>query len=199
MNGQHSTWVKIEAGVPQGSTLRPFLFLIYINDLSDDLTLNPKLFVDDSSLLSLVQNVNSTTTTDLNNGLSEVSDWAFQWKMNFNPDPNKQAQEVIFSIKINQINHPPLLFNQNLVKSSSTKKHLGMILDNKLDFSLHLKNVQRKVNKTITVIRKLQNILPRESLITVYKSFIRPHLDYGNLYGRNKRNSKRKNLSRIRF
>ena len=198
MDGQHSTWVKIEAGVPQGSTLRPFLFLIYINDLSDDLTLNPKLFMDDSSLLSLVQNVNSTTT-DLNNGLSEVSDWAFQWKMNFIPDPNKQAQEVIFSIKINQINHPPLLFNQNLVKSSSTKTHLGMILDNKLDFSLHLKNVQRKVNKTITVIRKLQNILPRESLITVYKSFIRPHLDYGNLYGRKKRNSKRKNLSRIRF
>ena len=73
--------------------------------------------------------------------------------MNFNPDPNKQVQEVAFSRKINQINHPLLLFNQNLVKSSSTKKHLGMILDNKLDFSLHLKNVERKVNKTITLIR----------------------------------------------
>ena len=39
--------------------------------------------------------------------LSKISDWAFQWGMNFNPDPNKQAQEAIFSRKINKINHPP--------------------------------------------------------------------------------------------
>ena len=133
--------------------------------------------------------------------------------MNFNPDLHKQAEEVIFSRKINKINHPPLLFNPNLVKSSSTQKHLGMVLDNKLDLK-HLKNVQ-----TIGLLRKLQNILPRESLITIYKSFRRPHLDYGDViydnllskyrinsiqwsvsnYGCNKRNFKRKNLSRIRF
>ena len=59
--------------------------------------------------------------------------------MNFNPDPNKQAQELIFSRKINKINHAPLLFNQNLVKSSVTQKHLGMVLDTKFDFDLHLK------------------------------------------------------------
>ena len=55
--------------------------------------------------------------------LSKISDWAFQWKTNFNPDPNKQAQEVIFSRKVNKINHSPLLFNQNLVKLSSSQKH----------------------------------------------------------------------------
>ena len=97
--------------------------------------------------------------------------------MNFNPKPNKQAQEVVFSRKTNEINHPPLLFNQNLVKSSSTQKHLGMVLDTKLNFNLHFKNVQRNVNKTIGRLRKLQNILPRESLITIYKLFIRPHLE----------------------
>ena len=107
----------------------------------------------------------------------KISNWAFQWKMRFNPDPNKQAQEVIFSRKINKINHPPLYFNENLVKLSSTQKHLGMILDTKLDFSLHLKNVQNKVNKTIGLLRKLQDTLPRTLLITIFKSFIRPHLD----------------------
>ena len=98
--------------------------------------------------------------------------------MKFNPDPNKQAQEVNFSRKINKINHPPLLFNQNLVRLSSSEKQLGMVLDTKLDFNLHLKNIQSKVNKTIGLLRKLQNFLPRESLITIYKSFISPHLDY---------------------
>ena len=97
--------------------------------------------------------------------------------MRFNPDPKKQAQEVIFSRKFNKIDHPLLYFNENLVKSPSTQKHLGMILDSKLDFSLHLKNAQNKVNKT-GLLRKLQDTLPRTSLITIFKSFIRPHLDY---------------------
>ena len=110
--------------------------------------------------------------------------------MRFNPDLNKQAQEVIFSRKINKIDHPPLYFNQNLVKSSSTHKHLGMVLDARLDFNLktwktykkvHLENVHSKVNKTIGLLCKLQNILLRTSLITIFKSFIRPVLDYGDM------------------
>ena len=183
MNGQYSTLVTIEAGVPQRSILGYLFFLIYINDFSDDLTSNPKLFADDTSLFSVVQNIN-LTTTDLNSDLSKISHWAFQWKMNFNPDPNKQdkqAQEVIFSRKINKINRPPLLFSQNLVKSSSSQKHLGMVLDTKLDFKLHIKDVQSKVSKTIGLLRKLQNILPRQWLITIYKWFIRPQLDYGDI------------------
>ena len=91
------------------------------------------------------------------------------------------TQEVIFSRKINKIDHPLLYFDENLVKSSSTQKHLGMILDTKLDFSLHLKNVQNKVNKTIGLLRKLQDTLPRTPLVTIFKSFIRPHLDYGDI------------------
>ena len=75
--------------------------------------------------------------------------------MRFNPDPNKQVQEVNFSRRINEINHPLLYFNQNLVKSSSTQKHLGMVLDTRLDFNLHLENVQNKVNKTIGHFCKL--------------------------------------------
>ena len=78
----------------------------------------------------------------------KLSDWAFQQKIRFNPDSKKQAQEVIFS-RVNNIDHPLLCFNENLVKALSARKHLGMILDTKLDFSVQLKNVQSKVNKTI--------------------------------------------------
>ena len=99
----------------------------------------------------------------------KISNWAFQWKMRLNPDPNKQAQQVIFSRKINKIDHSPLYFNQNLVKPSLTHKHLRMVLDTSLDFNLHLKNVQNKVNKTIGLPRKLQNTLPITSLITIFK------------------------------
>ena len=107
---------------------------------------------------------------------------------------------MIFSRKINKIDHPPLYFNQNLVKLSSTHKRLRMVLDTKLDFSLHLKNIQNKVNKTIGLLRKLQDTLPRTSLITIFKSFIRPHLDYGDIiYDRAYNTSFHQNIESIQY
>ena len=99
--------------------------------------------------------------------------------MSFNPDPSKQAQEVLFSRKIQKTCHPSIYFNNKSVKQVPSQKHLGLILDSKLNFQEHLQNILNKVNKTIGLLRKLQNILPREPLLTIYKSFVRPHLDYG--------------------
>ena len=61
------------------------------------------------------------------------------------------------------------------------KKHLGVILDVKLTFGEHLKNVFNKTNKTIGLLRRLSNSLPRQALLTIYKAFVRPHLDYGDV------------------
>ena len=99
----------------------------------------------------------------------------------FNPGPSKQAQEVIFSRKLQNSTHPTLSFNNNTVTHSVTQKHLGMFLDTKLDFQGHLKSIFKKVNKTINLLRKLHNTLPRLPLFTIYTSFIRAHLDYGHI------------------
>ena len=115
LNGQLSSWPNIETGVPQGSILGPLLFSIYINDLSDGLTTNVRLLADDVSLFFVVDNIN-LSATNLNSDLTKINDWANQWKMTFNLDPNKQAQEVIFSGKINKITHPPLNFKNNSVQ-----------------------------------------------------------------------------------
>ena len=98
LNGQYSSWAKVEAGVPQGSILGPLLLLIYINDLSENLASNPKLFADNTSLFSVVKNVDASNV-DLNNDLEKIGEWAFQRKLNFNPYPTKQAQELIFLAK----------------------------------------------------------------------------------------------------
>ena len=70
LNGQSSSWTNVNAGVPQGSILGPLLFLIYINDLSDGLSSNAKLFADDTSLFSVVHDRN-TSAIELNKDLKK--------------------------------------------------------------------------------------------------------------------------------
>ena len=109
LNGQNYKWSNISATVPQGSILGPCLFLIYINDLFDNLSSNPKRFADDTLLFSVVHDVYQSGI-NVNDDLEKINSWAFQWKMSFNPDINKQAQEVIFSRKLQKPNHPSLTF-----------------------------------------------------------------------------------------
>ena len=98
--------------------------------------------------------------------------------MSFNPDPSKEAQEFIFSQKMKKVPLPPLAFNYDNVSQCKSQKQLGMILHSKLTFEDHYKTVLSKTNRTIGLLRKLQNMQPREALITIYKAFGRPRLDY---------------------
>ena len=180
LNGQCSNWSKIKAGVPQGSILGPLLFLVYINDLTEGLTTNAKLFVDDTSLFSVVHD-STLSSASLNNDLLKISQWAYQWKMSFNPDVSKQAQEVVFSRKGITTIHATVYFNNDPVIRENFQKHLGLFLDSKLNFSGHINEKIKKANKGINVIRKMNLSLPRCSLLTIYKSFVRPHLDYGDV------------------
>ena len=123
----------------------------------------------------------NVTANQINNDLHNIITWAHQWKMNFSPFTSKQGQEAIFSRKVKVTAYPQLVFNNNPVHETVTQKHLGMVLDFKLNFQERFENMLNKVNETIGLLRKLQNTLPRPSLLTIYKSFIRPHLDYGDI------------------
>ena len=98
--------------------------------------------------------------------------------MSFGPDPSKQAR-VIFSRKTKKTDHLLLDFNNTYISQAASEKHLGIVLDTRLTLEEHLKGVVNKTNKTIGLLFKLQNILPLAALIATYKTFDRPHLDYG--------------------
>ena len=114
----------------------------------------------------------------LNEDPQKISEWAFNWKMLFNSDITKQPQEVVFSHKSTMLNHPTIFFNETLVANTACQKHLGIYLDEKLNFNTHIKENIAKANKGIGIIHKLAHVLPRESLGTICKSFVRLHIDY---------------------
>ena len=105
----------------------------------------------------------------------------FQMENEFNPGITKQAQEVIFSRKNIKTDHPIVFFNEAPVVHTPCQKHIGMHLDEKLNFNTHINENIAIANKSIGIIRELDHVLPRESLITIYKSFVRPHIDYGDI------------------
>ena len=98
LNGSFSEFFSIESGVPQGSILGPLLFLIYINDLEKNIKSNIIFFADDTMLFSIVEDP-LICASDLYHDLDVINKWAYQWKLEFNPDPLKQATEVLFSCK----------------------------------------------------------------------------------------------------
>ena len=190
LNGQNSSWKNILAGVRRGSILGPILFLIYINSLPDGIKSICKFFDQDTSLFSKVKDKNCFTV-ELNNDLKIINHWDFQWKMLINPDPNKQAVEILFSKKQHEKNnYPPLNFNRDNVQTAISQKHLSLVLDSKLDFNEHISNkinkehIANKINKCnkiIGIMKKLSLFLSRKTSLTFYKSFVRPNLDYADI------------------
>ena len=78
--------------------------------------------------------------------MDKIKEWAFQWKMIFNPDPPKHTQEVISTRKIKKVVHPPIFFNNKPVQQVSSQKHLGLILDTSLTFDENIRAIKSKVS-----------------------------------------------------
>ena len=169
--GQCLSWADDNTDVAQGSILGSLMFLIYFNGLSDGFKSECKLFADDTSLFSVVHDIN-TSASDLNEDLRKWVTGLLHGLLNFNPDPNKQAQEIIFTRKKTTSLHPVVYFDNRPVKSTLIHKHLGMMRDSNLSYEHHIKSMLNKDNKTIGLLRKFQLILPRHSSIRLLLGFI---------------------------
>ena len=177
LNGSNSTYSTVESDVPQGSVLGPLLLLVYINDLERNIKSNIKFFADDTMLFSIVKGP-VISANDLNQGLNIIHQWAYQWKLEFNPDPTKQATEVLFSCKKRRPNHPKLIFNGATVEKVNEHKHLGLVLDSRLSVEKHINEKLIKAKKNVGIFKHLSKFLPLQTLDQMYKALVRSHLDY---------------------
>ena len=126
--------------------------------LTDSLLIR-NFFADDTSIFSVVKD-HLNSSNKLNEDLSKISLWTYQWKMSFNSGVSKQAQEFIFSRKKYIGNHPAAFFNNLPITRKSTQKHHGLLLNEKLNFSEH----------TNEKLKKYQSITKAESYFTPFLS-----------------------------
>ena len=175
VHGKSSDWYKISAGVPQGSILGQLLFLIYVNDIVEDIKCEILLYADDTSLICSFDKDNmSESFQKLNGDLSTLTNWAYEWHMDFNA---AKSEYVIFSNKKN-INYPALsMDNQNLERVKE-HTHLGLTLDETMNWDSHISKVTNKATKRISTLWKLNEVLPRRCLENYYFHFVRPILEY---------------------
>ena len=103
----------------------------------------------------------SQTHNQMVEDLETKNHWAYQWKMLFNPDIDKQAIEVIFSAKNDKPVHPDLSFNNIPVSREENTKHLGFYLDSKLSCSKHIREAIIKATKGISLLRYLSKYVSR--------------------------------------
>ena len=110
MEGEKSEVLDVKAGVPQGSRLGPLLFIVYMNDIANEIESDILIFADDTSLFATGTDP-SETAAQINRDLHKISDWSKKWKVTFNA---KKSKDVIFSNKTLN-NSPPLNFNNNFI------------------------------------------------------------------------------------
>ena len=176
-HGVNSAWKNVNAGVPQGSILGPILFLIYINDIVNDINSKIRLFADDTSLYLIVDNPTETARL-INSDLEKIHLWSKQWLVDFNPS---KTETLKISRKLHSPFHPPLTMNNTIITEVDQHKHLGLTLSNDCKWQHHVKHITSKAWQRIGLLRQLKFTLKRKTLEHVYITFIRPLLEYGDV------------------
>ena len=138
---------------------------------------NAKVFADDTCLFSIVD-CSKASTLVLNSDLLKIQDQAYQQKMYFNPDRAKQAQ-LIFLRKSNKIVRPPLYLKNVIVKLHIHRS--ALVFSQIENYFSQYTNINLARQQKLQGFFMLQPILPRRSLLTIYKSLTKPHLDYGDV------------------
>ncbi len=176
INNTLSDQEAVISAVPQGSVLGPVLFLIFINDLPETIDASVRIFADDTKIFNRIDN--RTDQIKLQENLSRLEQWAETWQMRFHPDKckvlhiGKDLDEFAYTMTAN--NQPVEL------EYTKEEKDLGVIIDNTLSFEQHCNTAITKANRILGIIRRSFKYMDKEVMLTLYKSLVRPHLEYCN-------------------
>lgn len=171
----YSELTDVLSGIPQGSILGPILFIIFINDLPDEMTCYCKIFADDTKIYERAKN-----SASLQDNLDRLQTWSEKWKLFFNISKCK----VLHVGKQNPKHDYKMLKDDgtyDTVNKCKNEKDIGVVFDELLSFDTHIQETINKANKRIGIIRRTFTHIDRDIFNLVYKVLIRPILEYGNI------------------
>ena len=172
LNGHCSTWADVLSGVPQGSVLGPLLFNIYVNDIPDMVKSPILSFADDIKIFRSIKSYEDYTQLQLD--LNYLSEWSSKWKLKFNVNKcnvlhlGTTEQYTYFLCGI-------------AIQPTRSAKDLGVLIDQDLKFHEHASFATNKANRVLGLIKKSFSYLNSDMLVRLYKSMVRPILEYGNI------------------
>ena len=176
VNGKSSPWEEVLSGIPQGSMLGPILFVIFINDLPDVVEGQVKIFADDTKLFKAIHS--EEDSRELQKDLNSLCDWSDKWILRFNMGMcgimHYGNQEVIHTYIMQEDSV------QRNVTETREEKDLGVLFDPSLKFSKHVGLIASRANRILGVIKRSFDYMDHEMFCILYKTLIRPHLEYAN-------------------
>ena len=168
VGGHLSSVRNVLSGVPQGSVLGPLLFVIFINDLPVNLSSSAQLFADDLKIIANANNISS-----IEQDLSELEKWENTWLLRFNPE---KCKVLHLNYNDNPMNSYEL--NHVSIENISYEKDLGVMTNDFLNWDEQIKKCISKANKMIAWITRNLIIREKKVMINIYKTIIRPNLEY---------------------
>ena len=179
IDGIDSSTKQMEYGVPQGSILGPLLFVIYINDLPN-ISKFAKfiMYADDANIILTGKNI-----VEINEQLMVIRDELEKWVGHNGLALNlKKTKYMIFSRQQTEKQLPsPFTLGNILIEHKTEARFLGVIIDDKLTWSSHIKALQAKMSRYIGIMYKLKSLLPLKTRIQIYHSFVQSHINYCSL------------------
>lgn len=170
VEGELSEWAAVKSGVPQGSVLGPLLFLIYINDIDQDIVSKFSKFADDSKVAKIVNNLDDAEI--LRNDIVKLQNWTLDWQMEFNSEKCK-----VMHIGRKSLNSEYAL-NNTILKSTEEERDLGVLVDKSFKFSEHCNKVANSANAVIGMIKRTITCRKKDIMVKLYKALVRPKLEY---------------------
>ncbi|KAJ8733365.1 hypothetical protein PYW08_001663 [Mythimna loreyi] len=179
-----SDWCDLAAGVPQGGVLSPLLFSVFINAIIKVLTSNYHLYADDLQLYRHFKvGELAETVAAINNDLENINKWAKSFGLLLNPTKS-QALIVGGRYMLSQLDHqslPPVVYDSVPILYSKSAKNLGVHIDTKLSWDVHIADVSKRVFYSFQSLKRLQKFLPFHTKVTLAQSLLLPLIDYADV------------------